>query len=335
MADLLSPDMIPFVIAGASALVVLLLGWAFTGREDGPNSRAIEKRLKRGDEMVSAAARSPKGRAGVRREIVLSSNPTIDAFLRRILPNPARLRSRLQRTGKAITISEFLLVVIATMMGLAIVLRLTTPLDVLVCVLAGVLVGLVVPLKVIGIMGNRRVNKFMKAFPDGIDLIVRGLKSGLPFLESVNAVGREFPDPIGIEFRRISDSVKLGQSVESAMWEVAERIDAPEFKFMIVALSIQRETGGNLGETLGNLGDLLRRRRALQLKIRALSSEARASAYIIGALPFIMSIVINIANHDYGSMLFRDPRGQKMAMKGVAIMFTGYYIMYRMVNFDY
>jgi tight adherence protein B len=335
VASLLSPDMVPFVIAGGSALVVMLLGWAFSGREDGPNTKVIEKRLKRSDEMVSSGSRAPKGRAGVRRDMVLSDNPTIDAFLRRVLPNPARLRARLQRTGKAITISEFLLVVIATMMGLAIILRLSTPLDVLVCILLGILVGLVLPLKVISVMGNRRVAKFMKIFPDGIDLIVRGLKSGLPFLESVNAVGREFPDPVGIEFRRISDSVKLGQSVESAMWEVADRIDSPEFKFMIVALSIQRETGGNLGETLGNLSELLRRRRGLQLKIRALSSEARASAYIIGALPFIMAALINIVNPSYGGMLYKDPRGQVMAMKGMAWMFIGYYIMYRLVNFDY
>jgi tight adherence protein B len=333
VGELFSPEYVPFVIAGGAALIVIIFGLAFSGGDSGPTAKVVEKRLKRSDDNVSTQ-RTPKGRA-VRREIVMSSNPFIDSILRRIFPNPEKLRIRLQRTGKAISISEFLLVVIATILGTAITLRLSTPLDVMVCILIALLVGLIVPLKIIKIMGNRRVNKFMKAFPDGIDLIVRGLRSGLPFLESVNAVGREFPDPVGLEFRRISDSVKLGQSVESAMWEVAERIDAPEFKFMIVALSIQRETGGNLGETLSNLGDLLRRRRALQLKIRALSSEARASAYIIGALPFIMAALINIVNYDYGSMLFKDPRGQSMAMKGCAIMFMGYYIMYRMVNFDY
>ncbi len=329
----IGPESVPYVISIGATLIVVLIGFAFMGGGGDPSAKAIDKRLKRGEGAPDE--RAPKGKASVRRDIQLSSNPMVDAFLRRILPNPDKLRIKLRRTGKDITIAEFLLVVIATFMGIALMLRIGFTLDPMVCLLAGLLVALLIPIKVISIMGNRRVNKFMKEFPDAIDLIVRGLRSGLPFLESVNAVGREFPDPIGIEFRRITDAVKLGQSVETAMWEVAERIDSPEYKFMIVAMSIQRETGGNLAETLSNLGELLRKRRALQLKIRALSSEARASAYIIGGLPFIMAVLINVVNPDYGSMLYKDPRGVSMALKGCAIMFMGYYIMYRMVNFDY
>lgn len=330
----LGPELVPLIVAAGVGLIVIVLGIGLASSDDGPSSKAVEKRLKRGNEVVEQKG-SKRGRGSVRRdEFHYTEIESVDLFLKRVLPSPDKIRVRLERTGKAITIGELALASLGVFLGLAITLKLSTPLPAHVCALAGLLVGLVLPIKVVSIIGNRRVNKFMKEFPDAIDLIVRGLRSGLPFIESVNAVGREFPDPIGIEFRRIADSVKLGQSIESAMWDVAERIDAPEFKFLIVALSIQRETGGNLAETLGNLADLLRKRKALKLKIRALSSEARASAYIIGSLPFIMFLLINFVNHEYASLLWTDVRGQKMLGTGLAVMFTGFYVMYQMVNFE-
>lgn len=331
----IGPELVPVIIALGVGLIVVVLGIGLSTGDTGPSSKAIEKRLKRGVEDVAEDKSKKRGRGSVRRgEFHYTDIESLDLFLKRILPNPDKIRIRLERTGKAFTIGELTLVSLGLFMGVAIMLKMFTPLAPHVCALTGLLIGLVIPIKVISIIGNRRVNKFMKEFPDAIDLIVRGLRSGLPFIESVNAVGREFPDPIGIEFRRIADSVKLGQSVESAMWDVAERIDAPEYKFLIVALSIQRETGGNLAETLSNLADLLRKRKALKLKIRALSSEARASAYIIGSLPFLMFMLINVVNGEYASALWMDERGQRMMGYGLGIMFTGFYIMYQMVNFE-
>lgn len=330
----LGPEFVPVIIAAGVGLIVMVLGLGLSTADTGPSSKAIEKRLKRGGEVAEDKTKK-RGRGSVRRgEFNYSEIESVDLFLKRILPNPDKIRIRLERTGKAFTIGELTLVSLGLFMGMAIMLKMFTPFSPQVCAMAGLLVGLIIPIKVVSIIGNRRVNKFMKEFPDAIDLIVRGLRSGLPFIESVNAVGREFPDPIGIEFRRIADSVKLGQSVESAMWDVAERIDAPEYKFLIVALSIQRETGGNLAETLSNLADLLRKRKALKLKIRALSSEARASAYIIGSLPFVMFMLINVVNGEYASMLWTDERGQKMLGVGLGVMFTGFYVMYQMVNFE-
>src|SRR3546814_3784395 len=116
--------------------------------------------------------------------------------------------------------------------------------------------------------------------------MVRGLRSGLPITESIRAAGQEIVDPVGIELRRITDAVRLGAKLEEALWDCSLRLDIQEFNFFTVALAIQSETGGNLAETLANLSDVLRRRRQLKLKIKALSSEAKASAYIIGSLPF-------------------------------------------------
>ena len=187
---------------------------------------------------------------------------------------------------------------------------------------------------VVGFLVNRRLNRFTSLFPEAIDLIVRGLKSGLPVSESIRTVGAEVPDPIGVEFRTVSDGVGLGQSLEEALWEASKRLDTPEFKFFVVSLSIQRETGGNLAETLGNLADILRRRRQMRLKIKAMSSEARASAYILGSLPFVVFAAILIINPGYAMQLFEDPRGHVMLGAGFASLFTGALVMAKMIRFE-
>jgi len=336
----LSPDMLPYVIAVAAALIVLVIGIGLAGNGEMQSKGAVEKRLKRNLGPLDPIAErmrkrdSEKNSRHVRRETTYSSINAFDNILRRIFPNPDKLRGRLERTGKAISIGEFFLVIAVTVMATGVFVRLYWNLEPQIAVLIGMVVGLTLPAQVIKVMGNRRVGKFMKEFPAAIDMIVRGLRSGLPFVESVSAVGKEFPDPIGIEFRRISDGVKLGQSVENAMWDISQRITVPEFKFLIVAMTIQRETGGNLAETLNNLSDLLRKREGLKLKIRALSSEARASAYIIGSLPFVMYGLIRVVSPDYATLLWTDPRGQNMAMYGIGWMCIGYFVMWRMVNFE-
>ena len=183
-------------------------------------------------------------------------------------------------------------------------------------------------------MANKRAKAFIANFPEAIDTMVRGLKSGLPVSESINAVGREAPDPVGIEFRNIGDAMRLGRSLDEAMWDVAKRVDLPEFRFLIIAMAIQRETGGNLGETLGNLSELLRRRRQLKLKIRAMSSEARASAMIIGSLPLVMGTLLYVVNSTYIGTLFTDPRGNVLLAGGGFWMFMGVMVMKKMIEFE-
>ena len=337
----IDPTYLPAAIGFSVVLVVILVG-AFLGRDGSPLGNNVDKRLRRGKSApVASSLQRGTGKvsakqmaASLRRSTRYSENETIDSILRRVLPNPDKIKLRLERTGKAIGIIEFLLIILFSILTIALLLRMLAGFQPIIAGLAGILLGVMLPSKIITIMGNRRVAKFMKEFPAAIDMVVRGLRSGLPFMESVNAVGRDFPDPVGIEFRRITDAVRLGQSMDLAMWDVASRIDVPEFKFMIVAISIQRETGGNLAETLGNLSALLRRRHDLKLKIRALSSEARASAYIIGSLPFVMFGLINFANHEYASMLWMDPRGQIMAGCALTTIFVGFFVMWKMVNFE-
>jgi tight adherence protein B len=213
-------------------------------------------------------------------------------------------------------------------------LKLAVSIPFIACLLVGVVVGVGIPHLVIGILGGRRRNKFNALFPEGIDLIVRGLKSGLPVSESIRVVGQEISDPVGVEFREVSDQIKFGKTLTDALWSVAPRIDTPEFRFFIIALSIQQETGGNLAETLENLSGVLRKRKTLKLKIKALSSEAKASAYIIGSLPFLMFGILMMMNYGYASTLYTDPRGIILVGCGLISYALGIGTMAKMVRFD-
>jgi tight adherence protein B len=204
----------------------------------------------------------------------------------------------------------------------------------LVAILGGIGLGVYLPHMIIGMKGNKRIKNFLKYFPESIDAMVRGIRSGLPITESISVVAEEMPDPIGTEFQAIRDNIRMGRGLEESMWDVAKRIDIPEFRYLIIALSIQRETGGNLAETLGNVAEVLRRRRQLKLKIKAMSSEAKASAMILGALPFIMILVLGAVSPEYIGTLFNDPRGNMLCFIAIGIMGTGIYIMAQMINFE-
>jgi tight adherence protein B len=141
-------------------------------------------------------------------------------------------------------------------------------------------------------------------------------------------------DPVGREFRLITDAIKFGTTLEKALWDASDRLGIQEFKFFVISLSVQKETGGNLGETLANLSDILRRRHQMKLKIKAMSSEARASAMILGSLPFIMFGIIFLLNTDYAMDLFTDPRGRAMLVAVLLIMGMGILVMRKMVRFE-
>jgi len=203
-----------------------------------------------------------------------------------------------------------------------------------VTIFAAIAFGMWLPLKILRRMADKRAKAFLAGFPEAIDTMVRGLKSGLPVSESINAVGREAAGPVGESFSQIADAIRLGRSLDEAMWDVARTVALPEFRFLIISMAIQRETGGNLGETLGSLSELLRRRRQLKLKIKAMSSEARASAMIIGSLPFVMFCLLLLVSRDYVMTLIRDPRGNIVLACGVTWMSMGILVMKKMINFE-
>ncbi len=331
-----------FNLAGMDAPTLLVLAgvlisvlFVFFGLKTNParSGKHLRRRLNR-------IRGGPTGGAGeaqavsVKRSTIDSSMPSLDRAVKALIPHPEVLRERLRRTGSKLTIGEYVLFNFLTTMFAAYFVNKMFGLPLAVSGLAGITVGLGLPHKIVGFMIARRLSRFTTLFPEAIDLIVRGLKSGLPVTESIKVVGEEIGDPVGIEFRGIADAMKLGQSMEDSMWDTAKRLDTPDFKFFVISLSVQRETGGNLTETLDNLSDILRKRRQMKNKVKAMSSEAKASGIIIGSLPFIMFAIIYILNPGYVSQLFVDPRGQAMLAAGALSMLTGIAVMAKMIKFE-
>jgi tight adherence protein B len=190
------------------------------------------------------------------------------------------------------------------------------------------------PRWVLGFLVGRRQKKFIAEFANGIDVIVRGVKSGLPLAECLKIIAREAPEPLGTEFRRICDSQSMGVPMDQCLAKLFERMPLPEVSFFSIVLSIQLKAGGNLSEALGNLSIILRSRKLMREKINALSSEAKASAFIIGALPICVCVMVYITSPSYMGLLFSDPTGHMGLGAGLLMMATGIFVMRNMINFD-
>ncbi len=319
------------VFVGVSGTLGLLLTSASLGGERA-SLRRRARRLGRSDGGRSARPADRAGTSTLRRGNTRSV-PVVEELARRFLPRQSVLRDRLGRTGYELTIGFYVLIcAVLTLVafgGLRLGIHLPPPL----AACTALAIGLGGPHLAVGFLIARYRGRFMALFPDAVDLIVRGLRAGLPVAESIATVAREMGHPIAGEFARINDSVRFGRSLEDVLGETARRLDIPEFNFFMISLSIQRETGGNLAETLSNLSDILRRRRQIRLKVRALSSEAKASAYILGSLPFLMFGVIYAANPGYASVLFTDPRGIAMMGAGLVSMSIAFLIIFKMIRF--
>ncbi len=320
------------LISVGAAGVFALIGVAFLGLTTG------RQRVHRRMAGVTARARGAvveetAVRTSVRRETEKGRFTGIDNLASRIMPRPGQLRTRLERTGLKTSVGQYFLanLVVGVIAGFLVFQGIG---NLAAAAIGGLALGLGLPHFFVGYLMKRRKGKFLGQFPEAIDLIVRGLKSGLPVTDSLGVVAEELADPLRSDFRTISDMLSVGKTLEDAMWEAAERIDLPEFSFFVVALSVQRETGGNLAETLENLADILRKRRQMKLKVKALSSEAKASAMIIGALPFIMFGVIYAMSPEYEQALLTDPRGNIMLAVGIFWLGCGIAAMAKMVNFD-
>jgi tight adherence protein B len=236
-------------------------------------------------------------------------------------------------TGKDITLGKYAMVcvgVAATVM----ILLMVRGAPLILALMLGIFFGVGGPHFAIGRMIKRRIAKFNSNFPDAIELMVRGLRSGLPITETLGIVAGEIPGPVGIEFRMVSDKMKIGRTMEAALQDTADRLGTPEFQFFVITLAIQRETGGNLAETLSNLADVLRKRAQMKLKIRAMSSESKASAYIVGSLPFVVFGLVYMINPHYMGQFFIDDRLIVAGIGGMVWMGIGGAIMAKMVNFE-
>ena len=256
-----------------------------------------------------------------------------EGYASTLIPKPALMRKRLEMTGKDISIGKYAIVCIGIVALISVGL-IVKGAPFILSLLLGIFVGIGAPHFVIGRMIKRRVNKFNTNFPDAIELMVRGLRSGLPITETLVIVAGEITGPVGVEFRMVADKMKIGRTMEAALQDTADRLGTAEFQFFVITLAIQRETGGNLAETLSNLADVLRKRAQMKLKIRAMSSESKASAYIVGSLPFVVFTLVWMINPGYMHGFFSDQRLMVAGVGGIVWMGIGAGIMAKMVNFE-
>ena len=309
--------------------LLALLYMAFSGPSAGKiGRRRLEQLRERHSTSTEVAAQ-----VQLKRILAYRRDNKMDGFAARFIPKPALLRRRIEQTGKSWTLGQYMLVSI----GLAIVvlvLLLLRGAPIAFALTAGLFAGLGIPHFVIGFLIKKRINTFNVRFPEAIELMVRGLRSGLPISETMGVVASEIKGPVGIEFQFVSDKMKIGRTMEAALQEAADRLGTPEFQFFVISLAIQRETGGNLAETLANLADVLRKRAQMKLKIRAMSSESKASAYIVGSLPFIVFTLVYMINPEYLQGFFVEQRLMITGIGGIIWMAIGGFIMARMVNFE-
>lgn len=200
---------------------------------------------------------------------------------------------------------------------------------------AGLLVGTFgIPRYVLYQLVNRRLKAFTALFANAIDLIVRGVKTGMTVAECLSIVGKEMPDPVGAEFRTITESIQMGLTLEECLNRLVMRVPTTEVRFFTIVLITQQVTGGNLAETLAKLSAILRDRKKMRDKIKALSSEAKASAGIIGSLPFAVAGILSFIAPDYVSLLVTTNAGNWCLVAGAMSFGIGILVMRKMINFE-
>jgi tight adherence protein B len=195
--------------------------------------------------------------------------------------------------------------------------------------------GFGLPRWALGFLKKRREKAFLKALPDAVDVIVRGIKAGLPLFESIKVVAADSPEPLRSEFLAIIETQAIGMPLGEACARLYDRMPLPEANFFGIVIAIQQKSGGNLSEALGNLSKVLRDRKKMAEKIQAMSMEAKASAGIIGSLPPIVMILVYLTTPQYISLLWTHPTGQLMLVGCVVWMSIGIMVMKKMINFDF
>jgi len=195
--------------------------------------------------------------------------------------------------------------------------------------------GFGLPRWLLSFLKKRREKAFLAALPDAVDVIVRGIKAGLPLFESIKVVAADAPEPLRSEFSAIIDTQAIGMPLGEACARLYERMPVPEANFFGIVVAIQQKSGGNLSEALGNLSKVLRDRKKMSEKIQAMSMEAKASAGIIGSLPPIVMILVYMTTPGYISLLWTEPTGQLMLVCCIIWMSIGIMVMKKMINFDF
>ncbi|MBC7667383.1 type II secretion system F family protein [Caulobacter sp. DWR2-3-1b2] len=323
-----------FILAGVLGFITIAgLGFVFAGG-DNSSAKAVKRaQIIAGGERQTAAARAKvmANTPEARRRAILKTLKEQDQQKKKA---SLSIAARLRAAGLGDNPRNFYIIsgVVGLFAGLTLILLRQMPLIALGAAFAA---GFGLPRWVLGTMGKMRTKKFTGAFPDAIDIIVRGIKSGLPVHDCLKVIGKECTEPLAGEFRALTENVGMGMSMDQALERMHERMPTNELRFFTIVLAIQSKTGGNLAEALGNLSTVLRARKLMGEKIKALSAEAVASAVIIGCLPPGVVALISITAPSYMAPMFTDPRGHLMLLVAGVVMAIGILVMRKMINFKF
>lgn len=325
--------MLPILAAVLAFITIGGLGWVFVGGDDS-SAQAVKRAQSLGEPKKSAAIARKAAAANTpeaRRKQILVQLQDAD---RRERKARTTLASRLKQAGLRLSVTTFYIIsaVVGLVTGLG---ALIFGLPILVVLGIALIFGLGLPRWVVGFLGKSRMKKFSLEFPNAVDVIVRGIKSGLPVHECFKIIARESPAPLGPEFQTLVEGLGVGLTLEQALEKMYGRMPTSELRFFTIVIAIQQKTGGNLAEALGNLSAVLRARRMMGEKIKALSSEALASAGIIASLPPAVMTMVMFTTPSYMMPLFTDFRGNFMLLMAALLMATGIFVMKRMISFKF
>ena len=318
---------IALIAAAIGALAYLVAFTLLTGE------RRAEKRM----ETVSKSKANRAG--GTRQDALQDRRKQVQETLKhaeakRAAKNKATLKTRLVRAGLSATPQQFHMAC-AIVGAIGFVGSLLGGLSFVSAGFVGFAAGVGLPRWVLRFLSKRRQNKFSNEFANAIDVIVRGVKTGLPLNECLGIIARESPEPVRGEFASLVEAQRLGVPMSECFERMMDRIPLQEVNFFSIVLAIQQQSGGNLAEALGNLSGVLRARKMLAAKVQALSSEAKASAAILGGLPFVVMTGVYFTTPDYIGLLFTEKMGHVMLVGAGFWMFCGLFVMRQMINFKY
>jgi tight adherence protein B len=325
--------MMPIIVAVLAFLSIGAAAWAFVGGENDNASRrakeigAPRKNAVRRDMTAEVAAQKRKqSNSDALKDLNEKQKKTRKSML--------SIKGKIAQAGLSVPVLHFWIAAgVLGVAGFGACMYFGAP--IYMAALAAFIGFVGVPRWVLGFLISRRQKKFGHQLADGIDVIVRGVKSGLPLNQCLRILATESPEPLKSEFSSVCDAQQMGVPLEQNLQKLYEHMPLPEVNFFNIVLIIQAKAGGNLSEALGNLSTVLRARRLLGEKIKALSSEAKASAGIIGSLPIAVMILVYLTRPDYIMILFNTNPGHIVLLGAATSMFTGIMVMRKMINFKY
>jgi len=320
------------ILPGALALMVVLVGMLFIGGDDKTKKRAEALGRKSTAPEKGLFSFMKADESGNRRKQIEESLGKLEEVQKDKKKKRNTLASKLVQANSSMKPQTFIIISVilaAISGGIPFLLQQDWKL----CLGMAVGFGFGFPRWVLNFLINRRQKKFTAHFAEAMDIIVRGVRTGLPLGDCLKIIAHESPEPVRTEFQLVVEGESVGVPIEVCLERMYERIPLSEVNFFATVLNIQRSTGGNLGESLANLANVLRGRKVLRQKVKALAAEAKMSAGIIAALPPILMLLITVASPDYMTELYTTPTGHRNLMIGAGMMVFGTVVMKKMINF--